>query len=356
MMKRWIVVCAILVLAQVGLTLWTNLAHQRGVSERAKGPLLAMQGATVTGLLLEDGAGRSLALNKVKDGWILPGSADFPADAVRIQSLIGKLTALQRGWPEATTAEAATRFKVAADRFEHKLTLLQQEKPLAVVYFGISPGLRKLYFRVDNDPEIHVLEVPPHDLDTSTDAWIDTSVLHLKPEQVLRVSLPGLELEQTKQGLQPAGLKEGEELIKDRRDSLVKRLTRLSISHILGKEVKPEYGLDKPALRYSIALEGGTTIDYLFGQPPKPASKEGELPVGDNSYVLKVSNQEQLLRVDGWQVDELKKASRASLVKPKAEATPVPQQSEASQPGKPSPLAPLGTQPPGDALTPAPGQ
>jgi hypothetical protein len=315
-----------------------------------------MQGVTITGLLLEDGAGRSMALNKVKDGWILPGSGGFSADAVRIQSLIGKLTALQRGWPEATTAEAATRFKVAADRFEHKLTLLQQEKPVAVVYFGTSPGLRKLYFRVDNDPEIHVLEVPPHDLDTSADAWIDTTVLHLKPEQVLRVSLPGVELERTKEGLQPVGLQEGEELIKDRLDSLVKRLSRLSISHILGKEIKPEYGLDQPALQYSIALEGGTTLDYLFGQPPKSVSKEGEPAVGDNSYVLKVSNQEQLLRVDGWQVDELKIASRASLVKPKAEATPAPQQAETTQPGKDSPVAPLATQPSADALNPAPGQ
>lgn len=371
MMKRWIVVCAILVLAQVGLTVWTNLAHRGSGSPTAKGPLLAVQGARIDGLILEDAQGKKLELRKAGDHWILPGSGGFPADFGRVQDLVGKLAALQRTWPEATTTEAATRFRVAPDRFERKLTLLQQGKSMAMVYFGTSPGLRKLYFRVDKDPEIHALAIASQDLETKADNWIDTTVLHLKPEQVVAVHLPGLDLQRTKEGLQPVALHEGEELIREQRDHLVSRLTGLSISAVLGKEAKPEYGLDNPALQYSVELENSPTITYTFGQPPK---KSAALPAGtgtgaqqtplpaDNGLVLKVSNQEQLLRVDGWQVDELKKATRATLIRSKAAKTPIPASTPAQTAGQeggdtaPVPQQPEAPEPANGSLSPAPGQ
>ncbi|MGE4560385.1 MAG: DUF4340 domain-containing protein [Desulfobulbus sp.] len=354
-MKRWIIVCALLVLIQAGLTFWTNWGQRDGGAPAAKGPLLAVQAASISSLLLEDNEGHKLALKKVKDHWVLPGSDGFPADSIRIQGLIDKLVHLQRGWPEATTGDAATRFKVAPENFVHRLTLLENGNPLKVLYFGTSPGLRKLYLRVDKDPEIHAMTLAAHDLATKVDDWIDTSVLHLKADQVVRVHLPGVELERGKDGLQPVGLQEGEELVKSERDGLVNRLTGLSISALLGPEAKPEYGLDHPALEYSVELEGGATISYLFGQPPKPAEAKDSQPLPVTSYVLKVSSQEQLLRVDGWQVDMLKKASRAELVKAKVTATP-PQPVEV-QPSGESTSAPSGpSQPMPEATVPAQGQ
>jgi hypothetical protein len=346
MMKRWILLCAALVLVQVGLTLWTHLGEQRSSRDTASEKVLDLQGARITGLLLEDGEGRSLELARDKERWILPGSGGFPADAARVQGLIDKLVGLQRGWPEATTAEAAARFKVATERFAHKLTL-----PETVVFFGTSPGLRKLYFRADQDPEIHALAIAPHDLDTRADAWIDTAVLHLQPEQVARVRLPGVELVRTKEGLQPVGMREDEELIMEARDSLVNRLIHLSITSILGREERPEYGLNHPVLEYSLEFEDGSRRDYRFGKPSSPPQAEGSpAPDREESYVLKVSGQEQLLRVDGWQVEELKKVARSTLVREKAavkdgtqSSGPVPADNTASaDPTDPAPaVAPV---------------
>jgi hypothetical protein len=355
-MKRWIIVCSLLVLAQAGLTVWTHWGHRGGGPQFAKGPLLAVQAASINGLVLEDDDGHKLELNRGKEQWVLPGSGNFPADAIRVQELIDKLVNRQRGWPEATTSEAATRFKVAPENFAHRLTLLENGKPLKVVYFGASPGLRRLYLRLDKDPEIHSLAIAAHDLDTKADAWIDTRVLHLKADQVARVHLPGVELEQGKDGLQPVDLQEGEELNKDRRDSLVNRLTGLSISALLGKEAKPEYGLGHPALEYSLELKDGTRISYLFGQAPKPVETKGAgtPPVTDNSFVLKVSTQEQLFRVDGWQVEELKKASRGELAKARVTAPPIPQPAEAG--ASVAPAIPLQSQPLPGPTTPVPGR
>ncbi len=323
-MKRWILVCAVLLLVQVGLTVATHMAHRLDGTQAAKGPLLTLNAAEINELLLEDGEGHTLKLTKEKERWLLPDSGAFPADTARVQGLLERLTTLQRGWPEATTAEAATRFKVAPERFERKLSLRAGGKDAAVIYFGTSPGLRKIYLRADGDNEIQAIALSQHELEVKDDSWIDTTLLHLKPEQVARVALPALQLIRGKDGLQPADLTAEEEVIKDRLDSLIKRLTNLSITALLGKDNKPEYGLATPALRYTISLEGGGTVEYLFGHPPKPEKAEGTepQPATENTFVLKVSNQEQLLRVDGWQVEELKNATRASLVRAKTHPQP----------------------------------
>lgn len=327
-MKRWIVLCAVLALVQTGLTVVTHLSGRSGAAVVAKGPLLPLQNSAINGLLLEDDKGGQLQLTKAGSQWLLPASGNFPADSSRVQELLDKLINLQRGWPEATTAEAATRFHVADNAYAHKLTLLQDGTATATIYFGTSPGLRKLYVRVDKDAEIHSLALTAQDLTTRADNWIDTTLLSLKPEQITRVHLPGIDLERTEDGLHLVGLQEDEELVQERLHALVNRIAHLSITNILGQEEKTEYGLETPALQYRVELEGGATIHYTFGQSPQPATideqsadKEGMPPVTDNSVVLRVSNQKQLLRVEGWQVDELQKATRASLVKNKTSTT-----------------------------------
>lgn len=330
-MKKLIAVCAVLVLVQTGLVVLTHF-YNPSESRPDKGPLLKIAAAEVNQLVLEDAEGQSLLLKKEKEQWLLPELAAFPADTLRVGALIERLTGLQRGWPEATTVEAATRFKVAADRFERKLTVRKEGGAPAVIYFGSSPGLRKIYFRVDGDPEIHALALGQQELEVRADAWIDTRVLHLKPQQVQRVDLPGVQLVRQGEGLQPVDLAANEEVAKDERDALVKRLTALAITSVLGKESKPEYGLDTPTLRYTLELEGGDTIEYVFGQPPKIEVKEpGEQMAEPESYVLKVSNRNQLFRVEGWQVDAISKVNRAALVRPKDQA-------QAEE--KPAPAAP----------------
>lgn len=323
-MKRWIMLCAILALVQTGLTVATHLGGSSGQSKLTQGPLLPQQNATINGVLLENDKGQQLRLNKAGDRWVLPASDNFPADTTRIEALLDKLRAAQRGWPEATTSEAATRFKVAENNFAHKVTLLQDDKPGTTLYFGTAPALRKLYLRADKDAEIHSLAMTPQDLEPLAKDWLDSRILHLRADAIVRVRLPEITLERTKDGLQPVGLQNTEEPIKERVDALVKQLTQLTISNILGKEAQPQYGLDKPILQYDIELNDGTTIVYSFGKLPPTAQVEGQgneqqppSPVIENTMVLKVSNQAMYLQVDGWQFDALKKANRASLIKAK---------------------------------------
>ena len=336
-MKRLIAGCALLLLAQIGLVVATHVVDRAKTRPPGAGPLLAFKAAEINEVLLEDGEGHHLALKKDRGQWLLPEAGSFPADAARVQGLIDRLAGLRRDWPEAATAGAAARFKVAPDSYVRKLNLLKDGTAQAIVYFGASPGLRKMYLRADNDPEIHSLTLSQHDLDLKTDSWIDPAFLRLAPDQIKRIDLPGLRLERGPDGLQPADLKDGEELIGERRDALVNRLAGLTIAGILGPKVEPAYGLARPALRCTVELDSGLVLEYLFGrqQPPQPAGKGGaplpQEPAGQ-SFVLKLSNQERLFRVDGWQVDELNNASRASLVRAKTPRPAVAQPAPAGQP------------------------
>ena len=338
-MKKLIGICAVVLVVQVGLAVLTNWRNPGGEGKGiAKGPLLQLAAAEVDEVLLEDGTGQKIALKKNKERWQLPAQGNFPADSVRIQGMIERVAGMQRGWPEAATAEAAVRFKVDVARFERKMTLKKGGAALGTVYFGTSPGLRKIYCRVDGDKEIQAFAMATDELDMKLDNWIDTGMLHLKVEQIHRVNLPGISLVRQGKDLIPSDLKNDEEVAVGQRDAAVKRIAGLTITSLLEKGNKPEYGLEHPALHYTVEMENGTRIEYVFGQLAQAAQATPEKPAGEvnTSSVLQVSGQERLFRLESWQVEELLHVSRASLVRTKEAAE--------KEDGAKMPPAPAGTQ------------
>ena len=334
-MKKIITLCLVVLAAQIGLTVWTHWPKPEEGQSVSNGPLLRFNPGSINEILVEDAAGHSLSVKKVQQQWVLPGQGDFPADSSRIQTLLERLAAMQRGWPEASTTEAAVRFRVAAGQFEHRLTLRQDGTDQSKVYFGTSPGLRKLYLRVDGDREILAMALTPQDLDSQPDNWIDTKVLHVDPAKIKRLVLPAVTLVKQDNGLQPEGLGEQEEVVKEQRDSLVKTAAGLTVRGLLGQERKPAYGLDKPILRYSIELEDGTNLEYVVDREAEPQEKT---PAGaaaqpeEAMTILQASGQPQLLQVEGWQIDALLKASRASLLRTKTAATPAAHEGQPLEP------------------------
>ena len=171
--------------------------------------------------------------------------------------------------------------------------------------------------------------------------WIDTGLLHLAAEKINRITLPGISLIRREKELIPPDLKDNEEVVRESRDALVKQIADITISELLGTEKKPEYGIEVPFQRLGVELEGGATLDYIFGRQEKNAnatSKEPP-PAEEGSSVLQVSGQKQLFRVDNWQVDAILKATRVTLVRPKqgsgtvgqGQISPLPMETKTAQ-------------------------
>ena len=327
-MKRLIIACLVVLAVQMGLTVWSHWPKTEEGITASKGPLMHFTPAVINELLIEDGEKHSLVVKKNEERWVIPDQGGCPADAARIQALLERLAALQRGWPEASTTEAATRFQVAAEKFAYRLTLRQDGNEQAKVYLGTSPGLRKLYLRKDGDKEILAMAITPQELDLKTDNWIDTKMLQLDPAKIKRLVLPEVTLVKQGQELLPEGLGEQEEVVKDQRDNLMKTAAGLTVRGLAGQERKPAFRLDAPLLRYSIELEDGKTVEYTAGREVRPQEKtpaDGTAPPPEPATVVQVSGQQQLFQVDGWQIDALLKANRAGLIRAKTASTPAAQ-------------------------------
>jgi hypothetical protein len=335
-MNRLITICALLLAVQLGLAAWTHLRVPGDAAGPVQGAVLAVDAAAVDELRLEDHAGATLVLKKAGEGWVLPGLADFPADTVRVQALVERLASLQRGWPEATTVEAAARFQVAADRFERRLTLRGGGKDLGRVFLGGSAGLRRVYLRAEGDQDIFAVELAGRDQDLDANSWIDTAVLRLTPDQVARIDLPGFSLIRHNDALVVEGLGANEEMVAASRDSLVERITTLAVRGVLTADDPAAASLDNPMLRLTVHPVQGEVRDYRFGQVETPpvSSVEGQEPQpAPVRFVLQVSNHAHLFEVDSWQVEEIRHLNRAALVQVKtAPAATAPAPAQAAPP------------------------
>lgn len=319
-MNKLITICALLLAAQLGLAAWTHLRVPADAVGPGQGAVLAVDAATVDELLLEDTTGATLVLKKAGEGWMLPGLADFPADTARVQALVERLASLQRSWPEATTAEAAGRFQVAADRFERRLTLRGAGKDLGRVFLGGSAGLRRVYLRAEGDQDIFAVEIAGRDQELDPNSWIDTAVLRLTPEQVARIDLPGFSLIRHNDALVVEGLAADEEMIGASRDSLVERITTLAVRGVLTADDPAGASLDNPVLRLAVHPVQGEVRHYRFGQvaqPPVSSAEGQETPPAAPRFVLRVSGHAHLFEVDSWQVEEIRHLNRAALVQAK---------------------------------------
>ncbi|PIE69552.1 MAG: hypothetical protein CSA21_01680 [Deltaproteobacteria bacterium] len=330
-MRKIIVLLGLLLACQVAVVTVVHIRQNavlRGGGDTA-GPLFAeIDPAAIQEVRLVDDAGKQLLLRRDDNQWVLPEYFAFTADTSLVEKLLSRLANLDRGWPEATTDAAATRFKVADQVFERRLVLSDAKGELTL-FFGASPGMRKIYCRKAGDREIHAVPLALHDLSVEAKEWIDPTILHLDEKKITRLELPGLVLVQGEQGLEPEHLAKGERVQREALDRLVGELTRLDITAVLEKNSDAAAVLKEPELVIRAEMEDGTTLVYELARPlkeveadaqtdaPAAGQEHAEKPEENREpwYLLRVSGHDLLFRVDGWRVNGLKAPDRETLVK-----------------------------------------
>lgn len=313
-MNKWIPILSGLLVLQLALALGLNLAGDDYAAFEPTEKLLAADSETVDSLRIEDGEGAVLLTRR--DGrWLLPERSDFPADQEAVKGLLQKLAGLEKGWPVATSAGALSRFKVADDAFERRVTLAAGGETRGVLYVGTSPGLRKVHVRPRGEEAVYAVSLDTWDVNAGPGDWIDKGVLTLDEAAVTRVELPGVTLERDGEAFRVAGLREGQTADEAQVRTLVNRLTRLRIEGLADADAVPK---DKePALTLTVTRGGGDPLTYRVW-----TLEEGADPV------LTRSDFSQAFRVADFSVEPLMTASLDALVKaagePAAAATVAP--------------------------------
>ena len=309
-MNKWIAILAGLLTVQLALALGLNLAVEDHGVFQPRDKLLAFDRKAVDGVRIEDGKD-SLELRRRDGKWLLPGNGNFPVEQGAVQRLLDQLAGLEQGWPVATTAGAAERFKVAEGAFERKLTLLAKDRTQAVLYVGTSPGFRKVHVRPAGKDAVYAVAFNTWEANAKADDWIDKDILKLDAAGVTGIELPGVRLQRQGDALKLADLTDQEETDAQQAKALLDKLAGLRIESVLGSEAKPEYRQDEPELEIKLTRKDGEPLSYRFSKPKDAAY-----------YVLKRSDRADYFKLAEYVVDPIKQATRDKLVQ--AKPTPPP--------------------------------
>lgn len=273
-------------------------------------PLVTVDPGAVDKISIEAGK-EKVELDRLDDHWQVAG-LDFPADSKNVDKLLNSLSNLDKGWPVATTDEAAERFKVTKDKFERKIVLSKGDKSLAELYIGTSPGLRKVHARLAGDKNIHSVVFNTFDASIKTDEWIDKAILKRDVADVSRAQLPGITLVRKDDKIVVDGLNDTQETKPEEAESLLKKVAGLKILSLFDKDAKDVQALDNPEKKtIKLTLKDGKEVSYVFAEPKDK-----------HYYVLKSSDQPFYFKVATYTLNPILQTERETLVQAKQPENP----------------------------------
>jgi hypothetical protein len=162
------------------------------VPSSASGPLLQLDTAQVDEVVVEGPREAKVTLRRSGDDWLVDGA--FPAQSSKVRTLLEDLTKVVAGAPVATSAAAATRFRVSDQDFERRITLQGSGRKLARLYLGNSPGLKRVHARRDGDNEVYEIVFSTFDVPDTAGSWQDRDLLKMPVEEIEAITRGDLEM------------------------------------------------------------------------------------------------------------------------------------------------------------------
>jgi len=308
-MNRTIVTRLWVILAiQLLLAIAIGIGGMHFGEEKTDRPLVAFDQKGVDQIRISQGDD-TLEISRIDGDWRLPDDFDAPADGAKVELFLEQLAGLKRRLPVATTAEALSRFKVDKERFERRIELRGNDKELATLYLGDSPGVRRVYARGATDDAVYEVEFAIHQAATKGDDWVDRTLLHLDREQMTSIEIGDLRLEKGEKEWTIAGLKAGEEPVQEEVDKLVGTVSGLGFTGITGPKGEED---EEQLATLKIGLKDGKDAEYRI-------SKRGE------DHIITTPGREFRFKVGKYEVEDLLGAVREKLVKGPAPAAEAPE-------------------------------
>lgn len=322
-MSKFNQILAITLVVQVALAAF--VFWPRPAASSGGGSLLPdYKAADVTRLTISDSEGKTLALAKSGENWVLPEAGDFPADAAKITPLLDKIEKVRTNRLVTQTEGSHARLKVAAADFNSLLEIGLKDGASHKLYVGSSAGASATHVRADEQPEVYLTgDLTSFDANVQASAWINTLYFTVPQTATTGLTLENANgtFEFVKEGetWTLKGLKAGETFNETNFTSLLSQAGGINMSEPLGQTEEAAYGLDKPLATVTL----------------KTADKTYTLTVGaksdeDNSFVVKSSESPYYVRVAEFTAQSFTDKKRDDFLQPPptaepgAEATPAP--------------------------------
>jgi hypothetical protein len=270
---------------------------------KAKEPLLAFNAAKADRIEIDESGANSVALVKQDGKWAIPALAGFPADDVKVNGLLTKLADLKKGWPVASSSEAAKRFKVTDDVHERRIVLKSGGSAIGEILIGTSPTFRQAHIRAGNDRNVYSAAFAAYDAGARGEDWMDRSLLNIPQDKIASIAIGDVTLERKDGKFAISGLADGEKPDETAIYRLVGALTNPAFDAVTGKGPEAFAKVDRPDIEAAIKKTDGTTAVLKYKRE-----------AAGGAYMFASSANGFVFRVSEAAIEPIAKAKRAALI------------------------------------------
>ena len=264
-------------------------------SQNQSGPLLgSLQTSDIVKMTVSDKDGKTVTLVKQGNDWTLPDFENYAAQSDQVAQFLNKLIGIKTDLLATTTASSLKRLQVADDDFVRKLDLQSADGTLHTVYLGTSSGGGANHVRLGGQDNVYAARgINSFEAATNVDGWINPSYLSVPQTSILSASIENaqgkFEFANNANLWTMKNLPAGAQLNQQELLGLLARLGSLNMQSPLGKEAKPEYGLDKPSATVT-AVVSETNASKVYTLKIGAKDGEGNYPVisSDSTWYVKV--------------------------------------------------------------------
>ena len=275
----------------------------------------------ITRFSVQDMDGNQVELARQGEAWVVPSSEDYPADAAEIKTFLDKLVAVQTNPLVTRTSASHKRLQVADADFVRRLDFTLADSSTRTLFIGSTGAGGAAHVRAGGQAEVYqARDLYSYDAAANVANWIDPVYFTIAQDRVVSLTLQNangaFEFEKDSGGnWTMKGLKSGEEFNADNLTALLSRLASLQMTQPLGKQTKPEYGLEQPGAVITL-----TTTDDA-GASQASTLRIGAKDAADNSYVISSSESPYIVRVAGFNIEDFVTRTQQDFLK---QATPTP--------------------------------
>lgn len=291
----------------------------------------AIQAQDIQSLKIQNSEGKTVELAWQGETWIVPSAAGYPADVAKIDAFLGQLVGLTTNPLVTRTGDSHERLQVADDDFASRIDFTLADGSSHTLYIGSSASGGS-HVRAGGRDEVYLArDLFSYEASAEVTGWIDAVYFAVAEDQMFGLTLQNANGTFEFEKPDPAsaqwtlnGLAADEQFNPNNLTTLLTRLASLRMIEPLGKEDKPEYGLDDPGAVITIVADDGSggrkTITLTIGAKQTPAEEGGQA-----TYVMKSSESEYYVRANDFSVEDFVTRTREDFLQPPPTPTPTPE-------------------------------
>jgi hypothetical protein len=234
--------------------------------------------SAVSVITITDAEGTQLRLTKTGDVWGLADIENYPAQANRVNDLLGILSRLDTARLISDNVANQRRLMVADDEFERKLDITQGDQTYTL-YVGTASGANATHTRLAGSDNVYInRNITATSVSVETTAWSETAYITLDSTKVVSMSITNangtFEFDNVDGVWQMRDLAQGETFNEENFTALLDKIVAFNLRKPLGTQALPEYAIDTPLATVTVTVRdslvtgddttAGQTIDTTY--------------------------------------------------------------------------------------------